>query len=73
MVNSIVGMKKQYLGLKTLVNNTYNHAHPDSDLFNEKTREITLADYIKKVTQYPCVVVGGEPPEEKKEEEDGIS
>lgn len=49
---------------------TYDHAHPDSDLFNEKTREITLADYIKKVTQYPCVVVGGEPPEEK-EKEDG--
>lgn len=44
---------------------TYDHAHPDSDLFNEKTREITLSDYIKKVTQYPCVVVGGEPPEEK--------
>ena len=42
---------------------TYDHAHPDSDLFNEKTREITLADYIKKVTQYPCVVVGGEPTE----------
>ena len=44
---------------------TYNHAHPDSDLFNEKTREITLADYVRRVTQYPCVVVGGEPPEIK--------
>jgi hypothetical protein len=52
------------------VTQSYNHAHPDSDLFNKKTREITLADYIKKVTQYPCVVVGGEPPEEK-EEKDG--
>ena len=39
----------------------YNHAHPDSDLFNEKTKEITLADYIKKVTRYPCVVVDNEP------------
>ena len=44
---------------------TYNHAHPDSDLFNEKTKEITLADYVRRVTQYPCVVVGGEPPEIK--------
>jgi hypothetical protein len=43
------------------VTQSYNHAHPDSDLFNKKTREITLADYIKKVTQYPCVVVGNEP------------
>ena len=34
---------------------TYNHAHPDSDLFNEKTREITLAEYVKKVTTYKCV------------------
>ena len=43
----------------------------ETDLFNEKSKEITLADYIKKVTQWPCVVVGGEPPEEK-EKEDGI-
>ena len=50
---------------------TYDHTHPDSDLLNEKSKEITLADYIKKVTQWPCVVVGGEPPEEK-EKEDGI-
>ena len=46
---------------------TYKYDHPDSDLFNERTREITLADYVKKVTQYPCVVVGGEPPEEKED------
>ena len=40
---------------------TYNHAHPDSDLFNEKT----LGDYIAKKAPWPCVVVGGEPPEIK--------
>ena len=34
---------------------TYNHAHPDSDLFNEKTREITLAEYVKKGTAYECL------------------
>lgn len=49
----------------------YNHAHPDAEIFKEgsewkpASKEITLADYIKKVTQYPCVVVGGEPPEVK--------
>ena len=40
---------------------TYNHAHPDSDLFNEKT----LGYYIAKKAPWPCVVVGGEPPEIK--------
>ena len=35
---------------------TYDHAHPDSDLFNEKT----LGDYLSRKAPWPCVVVGGE-------------
>ena len=40
---------------------TYNHDHPDSDLFNEKT----LGDYLARKSPWPCVVVGGEPTETK--------
>ena len=43
---------------------TYNHAHPDSDLFNEKT----LGDYIAKKAPWPCVVVSGE----LQEKDDGL-
>lgn len=35
---------------------TYQHDHPDSDLFNEKT----LGDYLSRKAPWPCVVIGGE-------------
>lgn len=52
---------------------TYDHSHPDAEIFIKGSewkaaeKEITLADYIKKVTQYPCLVIGGEPQEECKD------
>lgn len=39
----------------------YNHAHPDSDLFNEKT----LGDYLARKAPWPCVVVGEQTKEDK--------
>ena len=42
---------------------TYDHSHPDSDLFNEKT----LGDYLRKKAPWPCVVVGGEQTKEDKD------